>query len=1128
MGNKCGRKEADPDSAWKQQNKEIATNPVYKFVDFTGGGKLIEAYKTGGAAAVEKIAKTEMLPYLYNEGNGAIVTKLDYIKWQCRMQAKYTGSTVWETRTDEQLLSEFKEDYFNKVVTHEACWDLNKRGGVGESPFHLLYLLDSPTHHAVGEILLNLYPKLSLDVYEGEEYFGESALHIAIVFGSLEAVKLLIKKGALIDQRCTGRFFLPEDQKKGYTKTTDYEGYAYYGEYPIHFAAATGNQEIYDYLIGHGGDPNAQDTFGNTALHMVVICNQVEMYKYIVRHHTLPAKTDIKNAVNLTPLTLASKLGRQTIFKEMLELGSLELWRYSNITCSLYPLLALDSIGPTGDTNWNSALMIIINGENDEHLEMLEGGVMRQLLDEKWKAFARRRFFVRLILAFIQLILISVAVYLRPKSNLLAVNSYTDIIRFVCEILTCIGCSITLVADVFEIITQGIFSFLKNCKNAPAQTLFMISCILFLACIPFRFLEMKQVEDVLMIIAVPCSWLFLLFFARTFKLTGPFVTMIYKMLLGDLLRFGIIYVIFLTGFTQAFYFLFRGNTSNQSQGFDDIGDTVLTLFQMTLGEFKYQDFNYTKYSGLTKIVFAIFMMLVPILLLNMLIAMMGNTYTMVIAKSEKEWRKQWAKIVVVLERGFSRKQLLNFQKMYAIKMLGPPKENLAEITEQVEEQRGLMVIKTSSKTKARQRKGAIANWKLFGKEVIKQLKKHKNKGKKEPFQLGRIKRKRKLSFNESDYSSDEDEKAKMFSMTLAQLAWERDIDLTKGKTFVTDPNLIEKLSPYIGKEEPGKTVIQNHSSPALMGGGSPTSNHQIPNGVKHRAPGERTVKKPAGTPKSSPKSATTKQFNYNRVSPLVLMKKSSPTDDSESDLEGMKPSDSVKRGMSVTDISVHGTMDSSRNTHHKMFLEDSKPTVEVKKLHWDNVPNVAYTPGYASSKTSSTKSGSVKSDGSKSKSDSEYKPSFYSKSEDGYTSQGSVESSSKASRVSRGAESVSSKTSKYSSRSTTTVEESTVSKSSKGGADCSLQEMDSETEDTSRISKVSSSQSISQKGTELETSESLAKPPKPSKSPEREGGSTKKSKHKRKKSKKSRHGSRASSKASLLPSEENEDRESQV
>ena len=37
---------------------------------------------------------------------------------------------------------------------------------------------------------------------------------------------------------------------------------------------------------------------------------------------------------------------------------------------------------------------------------------------------------------------------------------------------------------------------------------------------------------------------------RSVKLTGPFVTMIYKMLLGDLLRFGVIYSIFLLSFTQ--------------------------------------------------------------------------------------------------------------------------------------------------------------------------------------------------------------------------------------------------------------------------------------------------------------------------------------------------------------------------------------------------------------------------------------------------------------------------------------------------------------------------------------------------------------------------------------------------
>lgn len=55
---------------------------------------------------------------------------------------------------------------------------------------------------------------------------------------------------------------------------------------------------------------------------------------------------------------------------------------------------------------------------------------------------------------------------------------------------------------------------------------------------------------------------------------------------------------------------------------------------------QYSDLSYTTYPNLSKTVFAIFMVLVPILLLNMLIAMMGNTYAHVIEQSEKEWVKQ--------------------------------------------------------------------------------------------------------------------------------------------------------------------------------------------------------------------------------------------------------------------------------------------------------------------------------------------------------------------------------------------------------------------------------------------------------------------------------------------------------
>lgn len=41
-----------------------------------------------------------------------------------------------------------------------------------------------------------------------------------------------------------------------------------------------------------------------------------------------------------------------------------------------------------------------------------------------------------------------------------------------------------------------------------------------------------------------------------FKTVGPFVVMIYRMVIGDLLRFVCIYFIFVMGFSQAYYIIF--------------------------------------------------------------------------------------------------------------------------------------------------------------------------------------------------------------------------------------------------------------------------------------------------------------------------------------------------------------------------------------------------------------------------------------------------------------------------------------------------------------------------------------------------------------------------------------------
>lgn len=89
------------------------------------------------------------------------------------------------------------------------------------------------------------------------------------------------------------------------------------------------------------------------------------MFGYALRHPKLPAKNGILNEAGLTPLTLACKLGRADVFREMLELSAREFWRYSNITCSGYPLNALDTLLPDGRTS--KFCSILLNSFHNLH-----------------------------------------------------------------------------------------------------------------------------------------------------------------------------------------------------------------------------------------------------------------------------------------------------------------------------------------------------------------------------------------------------------------------------------------------------------------------------------------------------------------------------------------------------------------------------------------------------------------------------------------------------------------------------------------------------------------------------------------------------------------------------------------
>ncbi|CAM6055221.1 unnamed protein product, partial [Sphagnum tenellum] len=174
-------------------------------------------------------------------------------------------------------------------------------------------------HIELAKKLIKVYPKMVNDIYLSDEYYGETALHMAIVNEDPPTVKFLLLNGADVHQRCCGAFFTPDDQKSGRVNDpkseaprlpvkTDYKGYSYFGEYPLSFAAILNQEECVRLLYAKGAHPDKQDSNGNTVLHMLVINDNLKMFKLMVE---LNANLNIKNNAGLTPLTLAATLARK-------------------------------------------------------------------------------------------------------------------------------------------------------------------------------------------------------------------------------------------------------------------------------------------------------------------------------------------------------------------------------------------------------------------------------------------------------------------------------------------------------------------------------------------------------------------------------------------------------------------------------------------------------------------------------------------------------------------------------------------------------------------------------------------------------------------------------------------------
>uniref|UniRef100_A0A8D1D4F5 Ion transport domain-containing protein n=1 Tax=Sus scrofa TaxID=9823 RepID=A0A8D1D4F5_PIG len=125
-----------------------------------------------------------------------------------------------------------------------------------------------------------------------------------------------------------------------------------------------------------------------------------------------------------------------------------------------------------------------------------------------------------------------------------------------------------------------------------------------------------------------------------------------EVILHDVLKFLFVYIVFLLGFGVALASLIEkcSKDNKDCTSYGSFSDAVLELFKLTIGLGDLNIQQNSKYPILFLFLLITYVILTFVLLLNMLIALMGETVEDVSKESERIWRLQRARTILEFEK----------------------------------------------------------------------------------------------------------------------------------------------------------------------------------------------------------------------------------------------------------------------------------------------------------------------------------------------------------------------------------------------------------------------------------------------------------------------------------------------
>ncbi|XP_037693346.1 transient receptor potential cation channel subfamily V member 5 isoform X1 [Choloepus didactylus] len=549
-----------------------------------------------------------------------------------------------------------------KKLLLEGTCNIRQKGALGETALHIAALHDN---FEAAMVMMEAAPELVKEPTLCEPFVGQTALHIAVVNQNVNLVRALLAHGASVSARATGLAFRHSPRNL-----------IYFGEHPLSFAACVGSEEIVRLLIEHGADIRAQDYLGNTVLHILILQPRktfaCQMYNLLLsydrRGDHLKSLDLVPNHQGLTPFKLAGVEGNTVMFQHLIQKRKHIQWTYGPLTSTLYDLTEIDDSGEE-----LSFLELVVSSKKREARQILDQTPVKELVSLKWRQYGRPYFCILGALYVLYMICFTMCCVYRPlklrddnrtdsrdntilQQKLLqeAYVTYQDEIRLVGELVTIIGAVIILLLEIPDIFRVGATCYFgQTVLGGPFHVIIITYACLVLMIMVMRLTNITG-EVVPMSFALVLGWCSVMYFARGFQMLGPFTIMIQKMIFGDLMRFCWLMVVVIVGFASAFYIIFQTEDPVNLGQFYDYPMALFSTFELFLtvidGPANY-DVNLPFMFG---VVYFAFVIIATLLMINLFIAMMGDTHWRVAHERDELWRAQVVATTVMLERKLPR------------------------------------------------------------------------------------------------------------------------------------------------------------------------------------------------------------------------------------------------------------------------------------------------------------------------------------------------------------------------------------------------------------------------------------------------------------------------------------------